>query len=262
MKGLLDKITFRLLIGQLLPGAVLTLTIRVGFTLWQGTAKEGHPPLGPPSICKLYLETVRSTVGAHDVLILIILSAILGLILHTTTSLCTANRESFRKTTLDDNHQWIKKDKSDVRHRSRLRKNIAEVWFKAKFVWILLIAPFVLLFDFFSILAAQPQDLYKQIYLVRAEAEKMDILNVIISEYEYLADYFGNMALALTAHFAMCAYFFVFHGSGISGLLYLALIYFLVSLHYISYRVVRTSVDQAFNLAFAEKKADKSREDR
>ena len=253
MKGLLDKITFRLLIGQLLPGAVLTLTIRVVFKLTQVTAGKEHAPIGPLDIFRLYVETIKSTADAHDILILIIFSSILGLILHTTTSLCTANRESFRKTTLSDNHQWIQKDRSDIRVRSKLRNKIAKIWSNTKFLWIILIAPFVLLFDLFSILAAQPQNLYKQIYLVRAEAKKIEILDIIISEYEYLADYFGNMALALAAHLVMCIYFLDFQSSMLRGLMYLLQIYFFVSLHYISYRVVRTSIDQAFNLTFARK---------
>lgn len=260
MKSLLDKLTFRLLIGQLLPGATLTLTGWVSLDLVASKGMNAISQIGVIEMLSAYVTVLTSFSGVRVFVLLTILATVLGLVLQTTTNLSTANRESFRKNRLDTSNRWVEKDPADVRRRSAIRKWVAIFWYQ-KGLWSLLpLAPLILLFDFFTVLAARPRDLYKEIYLVRTAADKMEGLEAVISDYEYSADYFGNMALALTGHLLLSVVFLDFPGPNASGLLYLSVAYGLVSLHYVSFRSVRGSVDQALYLTFATPDVEEGRE--
>ena len=248
MKSLLDKLTFRLLIGQLLPGAFLALTAWVAVESGPRPTAFQWPNFGPLDLWQAYANRVAGLSDLTSILALSSAAVVLGLALQTTTTLAAANRESFRTTELDETHRWVQKDPSNIRKRSVVRQWIAELW-SYKPLWILLpLAPLILLFDFFSILAAKPRDLYKEIYIVRASADKMEPIASVISDSEYSAEYFGNMALAMYAHFGIAIAFLDL--SKVTSLAYLALVYGLVSIHYVSFRAVRTSIDQSVGVAF------------
>ncbi len=247
MRDLLDKITFRLLIGQLLPGAFLALTINVSLESAQGALIS---PFGPKELIKLYDVGLRAINSAYGLLLFTTFSTILGLILQTTSNLMTANLESFRGKVLDVNNIWIKKCPEKKRKRLKIRKWVASLWYEKNIWLILLVGPGLLLFDFVSVLASKPRDLYKEIYLTRARADKVPTIQAVISDYEYSSDYFSNMAMAITAHLLLSSILFCTVGSGMYTLLYVSVVYVIVSLHYISFRIVRTSADNAIYMAF------------
>jgi hypothetical protein len=197
-----------------------------------------------------YDAGLRAINSAYGLVVFITFSAILGLILQTTSNLMTANLESFRGKMLDDKNSWIEKNQENKRKRSIIRKRIASLWYEKKIWLILLVGPWLLLFDFISVLAAKPREVYKEIYLMRAKADKVAAIQSVISEYEYSSDYFSNMAMAITAHLILSCTLFYINSSDMYALLYLITIYLIASLHYISFRIVRNSADNAIYNAF------------
>lgn len=248
MKSLLDKITFRLLIGQVLPGAFLALTLRIYLKI---LSHHVIPPINPEGILLLYDQELRATSSTYGLVIFTTFSAVLGLVLHTTSNLMTANLESFRDNCLDDKNRWVHKDPKKVRQRSRVRRWCAILWSKDVIALILLVGPLMMLFDFLSVLWSRPKELYKEVNLMRAPLSNIVDIEAVISDFEYCADYSINMALSIAAHFLFCCV--VLYGASYHAytMLYLVVIYVAASLHYLSFRIVRHSADNAINLVFA-----------
>jgi hypothetical protein len=261
MKDLLNKITFRLLIGQILPGAFLALTICIALNFTASGTQIAAAGMGPKEIIALYDAALRASNSAYGLVILATFSAILGLALQTSSNLATANMESFRNKVLGPDNSWTPKSEKQIRKRSRLRCRIADLWFKRNIWLIIMVSPLLLLFDFFSIITAKPRDIYKDIYLLRLPPKKLSAMESIIADHEYSSDYFSNMAMALGAHLILCCFLFDFSAIGIKGALYILVVYVLISLHYFSYRVVRNSIDKAIYLAFEQTNKDNGKED-
>ena len=248
MNNILDKITFRLLIGQILPGAFLVLTVRVALVADYSSTLL---PTGPKEIISSYDTALRATNSAYGLVVFLSFSAVLGLVLQTTSNLMSANRESFRKKKLNITNCWIEKHTEEIRKRSVFRKWIAKLWFERKIWLILLLGPCLMLFDFFTVLAAKPREVYKEIDILRAPTDKIKVIESILSDYNYFADYFSNMALSLACHLLLCFVIFFLKGFCLYSLPYLMFIYIIVSLHYVSFRFVRHSSDNAIFSAFS-----------
>jgi len=260
MKDLLDKITFRLLIGQILPGAFLALTVRIALESAVTKPASFASHVGPKEIVAIYDAGLHAANNAYGLVVLATFSAVLGLVLQTTGNLTTANLDSFRGKMLDANNCWVEKNPKERRHRSWMRKRIASLWYEKKIWLILLVGPWLMLFDFITTIAAKPRDLYKEIYLLRIATENMSKVEAVISDYEYSADYFNNMSMALSAHLILCLHLFNLNDGGPDKFLYLFTVYLLVSLHYVSYRIVRNSIDKAIYVSFSKVNKEDSKD--
>jgi len=250
MNNILNKVTFRLIIGQILPGIFLYFTFKLFIDSISSTSGINlfHNKLW--DLWHWYSTSLSVIGSTRSILTLLIEGVVLGLFLQTTSMLAAANRESFRNKKFDEAHHWVQKDSSDIRKRSWVRQKIAELWKNRSLLVLLPLAPLILVFDFISILVAKPRDLYKEIYIVRSHTEKLESLASVISDYEYAAEYFGNMALAILAHLVVVIIFLDL--SAIASISYVIVVYVLASIHYISFRTLQTSIDKAIQVTFCD----------
>ncbi len=242
MERILDKLAFRFLIGQLVPGAGVVLSILL---VNSRTGAEPDPITNLGELLDSYALVIgQLTTGASLVTFIVAASAV-GLILQGISNLSAANLESFRTVAINDVGEWVKLAPEDVRARSGVRVAVAGLWKNRSAVTIWPVAPLILAFDIISILAAKPSHLYKDVHFVRAKMSDSALLNQALTDIEYMASYFSNVALALSLMLGLIA---MAMGSGmlsVAGQITAAGLYLLVGLHYVLARVYRTSLDHA-----------------
>ena len=236
MSNILEKFTFKFLIGQLIPGFVLALAIEFRLNASGGALRAGS-----------FIEYVRERLAAMSDLrvvgAVVLFSVFLGLILQGLSELMAANIESFRMYKLADSGVWIKCDKP--RDRSRIRSWIARIWSQGA-LWVLgPLAPMMLLFNLVSLLAARPQWLYRELCILRSREADPALMAMAITEYQYMADYFSNMSLAFAAIFflELSAVPQFLHWD--TALVVLLSIYGMSALSYMLSRIAKISVDHA-----------------
>jgi len=240
LSDILEKLTFRFAIGQLLPGALLVLTLYVAVGLQSGIPLSGIAALGDA-----YLAAIAGISNLGGVVVFTAQAAVVGLILQGASTLAAANLESFRRIELDHKGSWVSRPQEKWRPRSRVRTCVAALWSESPVILILFVAPLVLAFDLVSILAASPKRLYKDIYLIRSQSADTDLLTFALSDYQYMAEYCANMATALL----VCTIWMIWlspafeHSASIAALI--ALAYVSISFHYLLYRAIKTAIDQA-----------------
>lgn len=247
MSDVLDKLTFRFLVGQLLPGAVLVLTGHMAFRLAADDRIEN-----PRALIDRYTAAAKGIDSIPSVLLFFALAVVAGMILHGLMRAAAANMESFRSHELSAANRWVRRPDDRFRRRSDLRSRLARGWFEYPLGWLFLLGPVYLVFDLVTIAAARPRHVYKEIYLLMTDQSRPDLLNYALSDYQYLSDYFANMSVAMLLWAVGITVAAATHGSAGVLAAVLPVGYALASLHYLLYRVVKTSIDQAVFRTFAE----------
>lgn len=237
MSNILEKLTFKFLVGQMIPGFVLALAIEFRLDAGSGGALQ----IGS------FIEYVRGRLSEmndlRNVGVVILFSVFLGLILQGLSELMAANIESFRIYKLGDSGAWEKI--GEPRVRSKIRSRIAKLWSRKPVLVLGLLAPFMVIFNLVSVLAARPQHLYREICLLRSKQADPELMIAAIAEYQYMADYFSNMSLAFLTIFLLelsaIPQFLHWH----TALAVLAAIYGMSALSYMLSRIAKISVDHA-----------------
>ena len=250
MKDLLDKFTYQFVIAQFLPGSLFTLSIYV----LVGSPKVGDTKValegGYQYIYALYATALGASHSAAEIVAFISVSILIGVWLHGVGIVLTANRESFRTVELNDRGIWIKRTENEIRKRSKLRQAIADQWITRSSVWLLLSSGLMLAFDLLSILAAPVRGLYKEILEARAETTKVDLLRMILRDYEHIARYALNMSMALGCLLIINVFLLIKFGQVMEQCVCIFVIYLLISGHYFLARTIGPSIDRAIYMTF------------
>lgn len=239
MSNILDKITFRFLIGQLLPGMLLVLTFNLELQFIRGGCLGNYADL-----LDQYVKVLQDSSSVSAIVLLLIEAAVIGLVLQGITTLAAANLESFLKNEWNDKQEWVPKSDDRIRHRSPLRKLIALLFTNSRTGVIFLLAPFILIFDLVTILAA-PARLYKEIYLLRAGSRGADLLKYALSDYQYMSEYFINMAVAILVWTGWLISIFNTFDYFTTPVILIVLAYIAIGLHFMLYRTIRDTIISA-----------------
>lgn len=247
MGEILGKLTFRFLVGQLLPGIFLLAT---GLSF--GRLEMLVAPITPLDVISAYANVTASIRGAAALLVIVAAAAGLGIILQGISSAMEANVESFRAFRVSPDGGRVPLSSDETRPRSALRAKVAMAWSERSLGILLLIAPFLAAFDLLSLAAAKPRHVYKDLYALRSQHSESHA--IVLSDYQYVSGYFANATIALLlAQLAIVP----LYKSALGALLMTLTVYVTLGVHYLLWRTSKSSLDHALLPSLAPRPRDR-----